>query len=44
MTQDVPDAHASFTLEDVVPRTFAARGEMVEAKKWTVLSFTNLQR
>lgn len=33
MTQDVPDKNASFTLEDVVPRTFAARGEMVEAKK-----------
>ena len=33
MTQEVPDEYASFTLEDVVPRTFAARGEMVEAKK-----------
>lgn len=33
MTQDVPDPHASFTLEDVTPRTFAARGEMIEAKK-----------
>lgn len=32
MTQEVPDAHASFTLENVVPRTFAARGEMAEAK------------
>lgn len=33
MTQEVPDAHASFTLEDVVPRTFEACGEMAEAKK-----------
>lgn len=33
MTQEVPDEYASFTLENVVPRTFAARGEMAEAKK-----------
>lgn len=37
MTQEVPDAHASFTLEDVVPRTFAACGEM--AKKDKLASF-----